>query len=73
MRKEAVMRNIDFKELSKNCKSIDDINKLTKQFMKNMIENMLNTEIEEFAENNENVSRNGYYPKTVRSDSGEII
>jgi transposase-like protein len=72
MRKEAVMRNIDFKELSKNCKSIDDINKLTKQFMKNMIENMLNAEIEEFTENNENVSRNGYYPKTVRSDNGEI-
>ena len=72
MRKEAVMRDIDFKEISKNCKSIDDIDKLTKQFMKNMIENMLNAEIEEFAENNENVSRNGYYPKTVRSDSGEI-
>ena len=72
MRKEAVMKNIDFKELSKNCKSIDDINKLTKQFMKNMIENMLNAEMEEFIDNNENVSRNGYYPKTVRSDGGEI-
>jgi len=72
MRKEAVMKDIDFKELSKNCKSIDDINKLTKQFMKNMIENMLNAEIEEFSENNENISRNGYYSKTVRSDSGEI-
>ena len=31
MRKEAVMRDIDFKELSKNCKSIDDINKLTRK------------------------------------------
>ena len=72
MKKEAVMSNIDFKELSKNCKSIDDINKLTKQFMKNMIENMLNAEIEEFSENNENISRNGYYSKTVRSDSVEI-
>ena len=39
--------------------------------MKNMIENMLNVEIE-FAENNENVSRNVYYPKTIKSDSGEI-
>ena len=48
MRKEAVMRDIDFKEISKNCKNIDDINKLTKEFMKNMIENMLNAEIEEF-------------------------
>ena len=32
----------------------------------------INAEIEEFAANNENVSRNGYYPKIIRSDSGEI-
>ncbi|WP_156922587.1 hypothetical protein [Lebetimonas sp. JH292] len=40
MRKEAVL-NIDFKELSKQCKTQEDISKLTKEFMKNMIENML--------------------------------
>ena len=36
-----------------------------------MIENMLKAEIEEFVENN-NASKNGYYPKRVRSDSGEL-
>ncbi|WP_255327413.1 hypothetical protein [Lebetimonas sp. JS032] len=38
MRKEAVLNNIDFKELSKQCKTQEDISKLTKEFMKNMIE-----------------------------------
>ena len=71
MTKEAVLNNIDFKELSKQCKTQDDISKLTKEFMKNMIENMLKAEIEEFVENND-TSKNGYYSKTVRSDSGEI-
>ncbi len=71
MRKEAVLNNIDFKELSKQCKTQEDISKLTKEFMKNMIENMLKAEIEEFVENND-ISKNGYYSKTVRSDSGEI-
>jgi hypothetical protein len=37
--------------------------------MKNMIEKMLESEIEEFQEKSGN-SRNGYYPKKVRSDSG---
>ncbi|WP_024789393.1 transposase [Lebetimonas sp. JH292] len=32
---------------------------------------MLKAEIEEFVENND-ISKNGYYSKTVRSDSGEI-
>ena len=71
MRKEVVLNNIDFKELSKQCKTQDDISKLIKEFMKKMIENMLKAEIEEFAENND-TSKNGYYPKAVRSDSGEI-
>jgi transposase-like protein len=39
--------------------------------MKNMIENMLKAEIDEFVENND-TSKNGYYPKKVRSDSGEL-
>jgi len=71
MTKEAVLNNIDFKELSKQCKTQDDISKLTKEFMKNMIENMLKAEIEEFVENND-ASKNGYYSKNVRSDSGEL-
>ena len=36
MKKEAVLNNIDFKELAKNCKSSDDISKLTKEFMKSV-------------------------------------
>jgi len=72
MTKEAILNNVDFKELSKQCKTQDDISKLTKEFMKNMIENMLAAEIEEFVENKEKSSRNGYYSKKVRSDSGEL-
>ena len=71
MKKEAVLNNVDFKELSKHCKTQDDIASLTKEFMKNMIENMLKAEIEEFVENND-TSKNGYYPKRIRSDSGEL-
>ena len=72
MTKEAILNNVDFKELSKQCKTQDDISKLTKEFMKNMIGNMLAAEIEEFVENKEKSSRNGYYSKKVRSDSGEL-
>ena len=42
--KEAVLDNIDFKELSKSCRNEKDLSSLTKQFMKNMIENMLKVE-----------------------------
>jgi transposase-like protein len=71
MTKEKILKNIDFKELSKSCKDEKDLSNLTKEFMKNMIEKMLESEIEEFQEKSGN-SRNGYYPKKVRSDSGEI-
>jgi len=66
------LQNIDFKELSKNCKTQDDISTLTKEFMKNMIENMLQAEINEHIDNADNTSRNGYYSKTVRSEKGSI-
>ena len=39
--------SINFKQLSKNCKTQDDLSNLTKQFMKNMIENILKSELEE--------------------------
>ncbi len=39
--KESLIEEIDFKKLSKNCKTEKDLASLTKQFMKNMIENML--------------------------------
>ena len=34
MTKEVVLNNINFEELSKQCKAQDDISKLTKEFMK---------------------------------------
>jgi hypothetical protein len=33
--KQEIISNVDFKELSKSCKTQDDLAKLTKQFMKN--------------------------------------
>jgi hypothetical protein len=33
--KQKVMDNIDFKELSKTCKTQEDLSSLTKEFMKN--------------------------------------
>ena len=66
------IEEIDFKALAKSCKSHDDLSKLTKQFMKQMIEGMLEAELEEHVEQSESTSKNGSYPKTVRSDAGEI-
>jgi len=70
--KQKVMDNIDFKELSKTCKTQEDLSSLTKEFMKNMIENMLKAELDEHIENSNQTSKNGYYDKTVRSDAGEL-
>ena len=70
--KQEVIDNIDFKELSKTCKTQEDLSGLTKEFMKNMIENMLKAELDDHIENNNQTSKNGYYEKTVRSDAGEI-
>jgi transposase-like protein len=69
---ENLFQDVDFKELSKTCKTQEDLTKISQQFMKNMIENMLKAEIEEHIETNSNTSKNGYYEKTVRSDSGEL-
>ena len=71
--KQEVIDNIDFKELSKSCKTQEDLSGLTKQFMKNMIENMLKAELDDHIKNNsQKISKNGYYDKTVRSDAGEL-
>lgn len=66
------INNIDFKALSKECKTQEDLSALTKQFMKNMIEGMLQAEIEDHLEQKDNTSKNGTYSKTVRSDAGEL-
>lgn len=71
--KETNVYNIDFKALSKTCKNEQDIPSLTKVFMKNMLQNMLNSEIEEHIEvHDKNYSRNGYYKKTIKSNSGNL-
>lgn len=66
------IEDIDFKELSKNCKDEKDLRFLTKQFMKNMIENMLKSEIDEHIDSNDQLCKNGYYKKSVKSDSGKL-
>jgi len=66
------INNIDFKALSKECKTQEDLSALTKQFMKNMIEGMLQAELEDHLEQKDNTSKNGTYSKTVRSDAGEL-
>ena len=66
------LENIDFKELAKSCKNGDDLTTLTKHFMKNMIENMLKSELDEYIESSESSSKNGYYKKSVKSSGGEL-
>ncbi|MFK5882322.1 MAG: IS256 family transposase [Sulfurospirillum sp.] len=72
IKKQSVMENIDFKALSQECKTTEDISKLTKQFMKQMIEGMLQAELEEHLSQSDTTPKNGSYTKKVRSDSGEI-
>ena len=70
--KENIFQDIDFKELAKTHKSIDDLSSLTKQFMKNMIENILQAELEDHIQTNGKTCKNGSYKKTVRSDAGKL-
>ncbi len=70
--KDLTKDNIDFKVLSKNCRTQDDLSNLTKHFMKNMIENILKAELEDHIELNSELSKNGYYKKSVRSDTGKL-
>ncbi len=65
------IEDIDFKVLAKECNTQEDLAGLTKQFMKRMIEGMLQAELEEHLEGNGG-SKNGTYPKTVRSNSGRV-
>jgi len=69
--KKVSITDIDFKELSKSCKTQEELSALTKQFMKNMIEGMLQAEPEEHLEHDD-TTKNRSYSKTVRSDTGEI-
>ena len=65
--KQSIMENIDFKTLAKECKTTEDISSLTKQFMKQMIEGMLQAELEEHLSQSNTTSKNGSYTKRVRS------
>ncbi len=66
------IEEINFKELSKSCKTQEDLFALSKQFMKKMIEGMLQAELEEHLDQDGSTSKNGTCPKTVRSDVGEL-
>lgn len=70
--KELSIDEIDFKTLAKSCKNQEDLSKLTKQFMKQMIEGMLEAELEEHVCESTTTVKNGTYPKRVRSDAGEL-
>jgi len=70
--KEDVFEDIDFKELAKSHTTQEDLSNLTKQFMKNMIENILKAELDDHIENNNDTVKNGTYKKTVRSDTGQL-
>ena len=59
LNKESEIQNIDFKALSKECKTTEDLSNLTKQFMKQMIEGMLQAELEEHVSQSETTSKNG--------------
>jgi len=72
LNKDLTKNSIDFKTLSKSCKTQNDLSNLTKHFMKNMIENILKSELEEHIESSGNGSKNGYYKKSVRSDTGKL-
>ena len=70
--KENIFQDIDFKKLAKTYKTENDLATLTKQFMKSMIENMLQAELEDHIETNDKTCKNGSYKKTVRSDTGKL-
>jgi putative transposase len=72
MSTQELIKDIDFKELSKNCKSQEDISSMTKIFMKKMIENMLQAEMEEHKESNPEILKNGTYKKIVKSEAGNL-
>ena len=65
-------RGYRFQSFGKRVQNQEDLAGLTKQFMKNMIDGMLQAELEEHLEENGG-SKNGTYPKTVRSDSGKVV
>jgi len=76
------MQNLKFelaRELSKECKSVEDVHDLLKELFKGTLEEILEAEIEEhlgyeknsIAGNNSGNSRNGYSKKTIKTKMGE--
>lgn len=66
------IEDINFKELAKNCKTAEDLSKMSQTFMKQMIESMLQAELEEHVQSSDTTTKNGTYPKTVKSDAGAL-
>ena len=65
-------------ELAKNVKTEKDLNTLTQQLLKMTVETALNTELSEHLGYEKNQpkpkgnARNGYTPKTLKSQVGEV-
>ena len=55
--KNISIKDINYEELAKECKTEKELTDLTKQFMKNMIENMLKAKIDEYVEKNKERSK----------------
>ena len=69
-----------FKGLAKDVKTQNDLSELIGQLMKTVVESALNSELEEHlgyeknskSESRKTNTRNGYNPKTIKGDLGEI-
>jgi putative transposase len=69
-----------FKDLAKGVKTQKDLSKLVGQLMKTVIETALNSELDEHlgyekndkSDTRKDNTRNGYSPKTIKGDLGEI-
>lgn len=70
--------NINFKDLAKNCKNLEDVHNVVKSMMKGVIEGILEEELkqhlgyEKYAKSETLNSRNGKSPKKVLSSAGTL-
>ena len=69
---ENLVEDIDFKSIAKNLNGMDDVSNLMGNMMKKLINEMLQSELEEYLENSNTTSKNGSYSKRVKSDIGTI-
>ena len=83
-RNKDIVEDIDFKSIAKNLNGMDDVSNLMGDLsslrcgvplsytMKQLINEMLQSELENHLENSTTTSKNGSYSKRVKSDIGTI-